>query len=264
VIFLCDQDDHWLPDKVRTMAQAFELDDSVGLVFTDAVVTDSRLAPVGYTMWETVGLTPERERRINEGEALDLLVRRNVVTGATLALRARLRDRILPIPASSIHDEWVAMVVAMHAKVLAIRTPFILYRQHDANVIGAARRRFFAQMRFALRRTPERLDADTERVRCLWQKMRDADACIATGKHLAELERRLRHLESRRAMYDVPRWRRILPVAREVLSGRYPLYSRGLKSALLDLVARGRVSAGPDVPRPAGAAAARREDSNPS
>jgi hypothetical protein len=119
-------------------------------------------------------------------------------------------------------------------------------------------------MRFALRRTPERLDADTERVRCLWQKMRDADACIATGKHLAELERRLRHLESRRAMYDVPRWRRILPVAREVLSGRYPLYSRGLKSALLDLVARGRVSAGPDVPRPAGAAAARREDSNPS
>lgn len=239
VIFLCDQDDVWLPEKIRTMAQAFESDDSVGLVFTDAVTTDSRLAPLGYTMWEAVGLTPERERRINEGQALDILVRRNVVTGATLALRAGLRDQILPIPASSFHDEWMAAVGAMHASVLAIRTPFILYRQHDANVIGAARKSLLAEMRFMLRRTPEWLDADTERVRCLLQKMREAGGCTATGRQLAELERRLRHLESRRAIYDVPHWRRIPLVVREVLSGGYPLYSRGLKSALLDLVAPG-------------------------
>jgi glycosyltransferase involved in cell wall biosynthesis len=240
VIFLCDQDDFWMPEKISTLMGVFEGDECIGLVFSDAIVTDSQLSPSGYTMWETVKLTPKRQLQMNRGEGLGILVRRHVVTGATLAFRASLRQHILPIPSRSFHDAWAAAVSAMRSKIVAIKTPLILYRQHDANVIGGIRMTRLAQLMYALQLKPEWFDLEIEQGRSLRDKMREAGWRTANGKHLADLERRIVHLESRRAMYGMALWPRVLLIAREVLAMRYSLFSRGLRSALLDLVTKGK------------------------
>jgi len=240
VIFLCDQDDFWMAEKIRTLMGVFEGDESVGLVFSDAIVTDSQLRPSGYTMWEAVELTPKRQLQMNSGECLGILVRRHVVTGATLAFRASLRQHILPIPNRSYHDAWAAAVSAMHSKIVAIKTPLILYRQHGANVIGGIRMTWLAKLRYVLQLKPEWFDLEIERRRSLRDKMRDAGGRTAHGKHLADLERCIVHLESRRSMYGMALWPKMLLIAREVMTMRYLLFSGGLKVALLDLVTKGK------------------------
>ena len=76
------------------------------------VVTDSQLNSLGHTMWETVGFNKEALRRLNDGEALDQLIRRYTVTGATSAFRASLRSKIVPIPPVYLHDAWIAFIAA--------------------------------------------------------------------------------------------------------------------------------------------------------
>jgi hypothetical protein len=177
---------------------------------------------------------------MNRGEGLGILVRRYVVTGATLAFRASLRQHILPIPSRSFHDAWAAAVSAMYSKIVAIRTPLVLYRQHDANVIGGIRMTWLAQLKYVLQLKPEWFDLEIERGRSLRDKMRETGGRVAQGKHLADLERRIVHLESRRAIYGMALWPRTLLIAREVLTLRYSLFSGGLKAALLDLVTKGK------------------------
>lgn len=247
VIFLCDQDDVWLEHKIETLMQPFECHDNVGLVFSDAILTDAQLNPFNYTMWDTVELTPRRQARVNRGQALAILVRRNVVTGATLAFRAHLRESILPIPTCCFHDAWVAAVSAMQSRVIAIRTPLILYRQHGANAIGGIRLSRLARLRYALGLSPEWFDLEIERARILRDMLRRRAGQGEIAPHLADIERRIVHLEGRRATFDLAFVARTRLVTREVFSLRYSAYSGGLKAALfaavLDLVGRGGLGA---------------------
>lgn len=240
VIFLCDQDDVWLAHKIETLMQSFEHHGDVGLVFSDAILTDAQLNHFDYTMWDTVELTPKLQAQMNQGQALAILVRRHVVTGATLAFRASLRARILPIPACYFHDAWVAAVSSMYARVLAVKTPLILYRQHGANAIGGVRRSRLARLRHALGQTPDWFDLEIERARILREKLCSSARQAGIARHVVDLERRIVHLESRRAIFDLAFIPRARLVAREVLSLRYSFFSGGLNAALLDLVAKGQ------------------------
>ena len=71
------------------------------------------------------------QRLVNDGRALELLLRRNVVTGATMAFRAKYRDLILPMPAYCQHDAWIALLLSAVAPCKAIAEPLIRYRRHS-------------------------------------------------------------------------------------------------------------------------------------
>ena len=78
-------------------------------------------------------------QRLQGGEAFFVLFRFNMVTGATIAFRARFKDLVLPIPADtiSIHDGWIALMIASVADIAFIEAPLIHYRQHPGQQIGA-------------------------------------------------------------------------------------------------------------------------------
>lgn len=243
VIFLCDQDDIWMPQKIETILQPFVSHPGVGLVFSDAIVTDSQLNHFDYTMWRSVEFTPRRQRQVNGDEAMHVLVRRYVVTGATMAFRAGLREHVLPIPPKCFHDAWIAAVGGMLSRIVAIQTPLILYRQHGNNVIGGIRMGRIARLKQAWRLTPEWFDLEVERARSLLEKIRLTGDTTRNKKHLAALEQRLIHLESRRAMFDLALPARAALIARELWAIRYARYSGGFKAAILDLVTKGKFKA---------------------
>ena len=51
IIALSDQDDIWLPQKLERLEAEFAADPGVGLVFSDAELTDEKLAPLGVRLW---------------------------------------------------------------------------------------------------------------------------------------------------------------------------------------------------------------------
>ena len=50
IIFLSDSDDVWFPDKVATILEAFVADPEIVMVYSDAVLTNAQLVPVGGTV----------------------------------------------------------------------------------------------------------------------------------------------------------------------------------------------------------------------
>lgn len=240
LIFLSDQDDYWLPDKIEKLVQPFRSDEYVGLVFSDAVVTDSKLNQFNYTMWETVEFTKRRQRQLNDNEALYILIRQYVVTGATLVFRASLREHILPIPSNNFHDAWIATVSAMVSKIVAIDTPLVLYRQHDANVIGAPRMGFYARLCHMFQMSPQWVELEHSRAISLMQKMQTISGFSKNSHHITDLIKKIQHLEGRMAMVETDFFTRFSLISRELFSFRYFMFSGGVGAAILDFFLRNR------------------------
>src|SRR5688572_17357597 len=53
IIFLCDQDDVWYPNKVALIEASFINNPSAGAIFTDADVVDENLHLFERRLWET-------------------------------------------------------------------------------------------------------------------------------------------------------------------------------------------------------------------
>ncbi|MDT5156647.1 MAG: hypothetical protein QOC99_2943 [Acidobacteriota bacterium] len=240
LIALSDQDDVWMPRKLERMEEVFDRQPGVGLVFTDAEIVDEALRPLGERLWERVGFDRRMRRLVGGGRALDVLLPGWTVTGATMAFRSEFRPLVLDIPdnLAMIHDGWVALVVAAVAGVAFIDEPLIKYRQHSRQQIGAPKKKKagagLGEIRAALVRSNPYggLIEIGGRVR---QRLVERHDDFDSGHALLLLDARLKHLRAREAM-PARRVRRLRPVLRELLSWRYHLYSKGVYSAVKDLL----------------------------
>ena len=232
IIALADQDDVWLPSKLERIEKSFSGQPQVGVVFTDAVLVDSELRPLNLQLWKSVRFTRVQQWRLRNGGAADVLLKHNVVTGATMAFRASHLRKVLPIPQVWSHDAWVALLVSFFSRVEIIREPLILYRQHSSNQVGVS----------ALKTKAERWKGRTFSDRCLkritkfesvyerimseetWSDFRDN----VKGR----LESKIRHLKTRHET-SKGGWRRILAI-REFAMLRYHRFSERDRAFIAD------------------------------
>lgn len=140
LIALCDQDDVWLPNKLFTLAKLFETERGVLLVHTDSLLVDANLRSLRTTSFELLKFTSQEKNMESQGVATEFLLRRNVVTGATVVLRPELLQYALPIPDSYLHDEWLGLVASALGAISYSGQTTILYRQHESNSVGLSRR----------------------------------------------------------------------------------------------------------------------------
>jgi len=139
LIILADQDDVWLPNKVRRLEELFSSDQNIGIAFSDAVIVDENLHSLGYNLWDCSVFGEKERQLLLNGRASELLSVRNIVTGATMAFRAMYRDLVLPIPDGLrlMHDGWIALLISRVAGVAFIDEPLVKYRQHRLQFVGA-------------------------------------------------------------------------------------------------------------------------------
>ena len=137
VIFLSDQDDVWLPEKLAEHEAAYRSRPEVGMVFSDGTIVDSDLASLSASLYEVVGATPKRLGRIAAGRGMDLFIRRPMAYGCALSIRSDLRPLILPIPPHWTHDTWFQTAISVLAEIQPISRPLILHRQHSKQTVGA-------------------------------------------------------------------------------------------------------------------------------
>ena len=141
-VFLCDQDDVWLPNKRAVFVEALA---SADLVVSDCRVTDGALLVTAPSFFVLRGSGP--------GVLHNLW--RNSFLGCCMAFRRALLTRALPFPVGlPMHDTWLGLVANATGRVRFIAQPTLLYRRHGANASPTGERSHYgrcAQLEHRLR-----------------------------------------------------------------------------------------------------------------
>jgi len=120
IIFLCDQDDVWFPNKVEKIVSAFDSDENALVVVHDAGIVDDDMKNNGITV---------------AGQLLSIgLSSEYLLLGCCIAFHSKLMPLIIPVPYPIHgHDGWINTL----GNVLQCRVfvPEVLqfYRRHDCN-----------------------------------------------------------------------------------------------------------------------------------
>jgi glycosyltransferase involved in cell wall biosynthesis len=138
-IFLSDQDDVWLPNKIEaSLAKMKKLEQRYGsdrplLVHSDLTVVDSSLQVLHDSMFQSQHMIP-----FEGDEAWRRLLVQNFVTGCTILINRKAAKEVLPFPKHIVmHDWWLATVVAIMGHIGFVAAPTIYYRQHGKNSVGS-------------------------------------------------------------------------------------------------------------------------------
>ena len=124
-IFFSDQDDVWLPNKVKTMLPYLQNDN---FVISDAYITNEELEVKGkLSTWRTY----------KKGYFQNLY--KSIYAGCTCAFTKRIKDYVLPFPSTKHiqHDNWIGLLCELKFNVVYVDEPLILYRRHNSNTSGA-------------------------------------------------------------------------------------------------------------------------------
>ena len=133
ILFLSDQDDLWVADKVSTVLRAFQLASEADIVVSDAALIDENggsLAPSYYA----------QRGKFRSGVLANVL--RCSYLGCAMAFRSRIRAKILPFPRGGavLHDLWIGALNSLTGgKALYVDHPLVLYRRHGENATGNRR-----------------------------------------------------------------------------------------------------------------------------
>lgn len=142
ILFICDQDDIWRPEKLAVMADRMAGQPEALMAFSDAnlIAADGRL--IGRSRWRVAGFSPRQSRAV----ALDPfgpLLSRQAVSGCTMAIRSELLGALLPFPIDihpglpvMMYDRWISLVAAAAAPVITVPERLVDYRIHPAQQIG--------------------------------------------------------------------------------------------------------------------------------
>ena len=232
LVMLSDQDDIWHPDRTEWAATAFE-DPALLLLHGNARLIDANGTPLGEELFDALRIGQTEREAICGEAAFALLIRRNLVTGATATFRRSLLADALPIPPVWVHDEWLAAIAAATGQLRADDRVVIDYRQHGANAIGV--RRLSRGQRFAKALEPRsgRLTALSARADALAVRLQ----ALEVPERWQTLAHRKAEFERARAAYPRARFRRLLPVLRQWAAGRYAeLASQGNADIVRDLL----------------------------
>ena len=132
-VFLSDQDDKWLPNKVKVMVEALQTADCV---VSDCYVTDGQLNITSESFYAL--------RHTKMGRFYNLFVK-NGYLGCCMAMRRNVVERSLPFPANiPMHDIWMGNIAAFSYRVAFVPERLIYFRRHKCNASKTAGKSSFS------------------------------------------------------------------------------------------------------------------------
>lgn len=235
LVVLSDQDDVWRPDRVERALAAFDARPELQLVCSDARLVGADGTPLGTTLFASLSIGPSERDRIRAGDAFGVLLRRNLVTGATAMFRRAVFDAAAPFPAPWVHDEWLAIVAAARGPIEFLDEPLVDYRQHGANQIGIVEPTLAYKISRLMQPGRQRNRDIADRVAGLASWLDDAREPAPRADPSAVVAKAA--FERFRADLAPARWRRILPVMLRAPRGEYQRYaSQGALDIVRDLL----------------------------
>lgn len=121
IIFLSDQDDIWLDNKVKVMVKLLH---SYDLVVCDCILIDEDETVLNDSFFELRGSGPGFIRNIYKNSYL----------GCCIAFKRHILEKALPFPkAIPMHDMWLGMIGELFGKTYFCREQLVKYRRHGNN-----------------------------------------------------------------------------------------------------------------------------------
>lgn len=120
-IFLSDQDDVWLPNKVKVCLESLKTFD---VVVSNCKVVNGNLEIIEESFFNF--------NNSKKGLLSNLV--KNSYIGCCLAFKKEVLKKALPFPKSiPMHDIWLGFVAEIFFKIKFINEPLLLYRRHGKN-----------------------------------------------------------------------------------------------------------------------------------
>jgi glycosyltransferase involved in cell wall biosynthesis len=245
IVFLSDQDDAWLPEKISEVVDVFGKNPGAFAVINDKLMADENLVPTGATMLGNI-------RGFGSPD-------RNFVAGCCSAFRREWLAIALPIPTGAIaHDTWLVGLAYRLGAASILEKPLQYYRRHGTNVsqnaysdgrrvglakrlateIGIIRKRSRDDSKAYLQALSDSNEAEARRI----GERRDDLGRLGLGGRADEattlLRRQSETMAVRWKLAEAPLPSRSAQVWKLWRSGGYAFFS-GWKSALKDLLLRG-------------------------
>jgi glycosyltransferase involved in cell wall biosynthesis len=119
-VFLSDQDDVWLPNKIEICMRELINHD---LVVSNCIVVNENKKIVNYSYFKIA----------KSGKGFLKNFYKSSYLGCCLAFKREILDKILPIPNNLLlfHDWWFGFIAELCYKVKFIETPCMYYRRHS-------------------------------------------------------------------------------------------------------------------------------------
>lgn len=137
VIFLSDQDDLWLPEKVESYLHYFSRHPHVNVLCSNGYGIDENNEVLDViAVWDLPKLIEEKEGSFDYFATLAFMS--NFATGAAMAIRKNFLPEVIPFPIIKDfhHDEWIALVAAEKGKFGFLHEKLFKYREHSAQQVG--------------------------------------------------------------------------------------------------------------------------------
>ena len=124
-IFLSDQDDIWINNKIDVVLSTFEKSKASCIVHDCEVFNSDSKKKIYDSFF----------KYRNSGKGILKNVWKNTYIGCCMAFDSNMKKHILPIPDNiEMHDQWIGIICEKYGKSVFIDEKLIKYRRHDNNV----------------------------------------------------------------------------------------------------------------------------------
>lgn len=237
IIVFSDQDDVWMPQKLARLEAALHADPGAAFAFSNTLFMDEHGKRLRGTMFGKLGFGAAERARFREGGALGVLLRRNVVAGATLAVRRAALMRLLPFEPSWGHDAYLPLALSVLSRAVVLDEPLICYRRHASQQVGLPS----ADLKGLLGLLRWQSAAESQEESENFERLRARLLALGVDPALPELAalRGKARLLAQRAEMRARRKRAPRLMWLALRDGGYQRYGVGWKQLVLDLVALG-------------------------
>ncbi len=122
-IFLSDQDDVWMPNKVAEIMSNLRTCD---IVLSDCSTTDTDLNVINHSYYKS-------ERIFHPSLVWNFF--KPSFLGSCMAFNRKVLEKSLPFPKYGVgHDLWIGLIGLKHFKFKFVDSPLIYYRRHSETV----------------------------------------------------------------------------------------------------------------------------------
>lgn len=250
ILVICDQDDRWHPEKLAVIAGRMHQRPDALLAFSDAVLIDAHGERISRSRWRIAGFGPAQWHAM-ERDPFGQMMRRQIVSGCTAAIRRELLPALLPFPSglhpalpTMMYDRWISLLAAAAGPVLTIPERLVDYRIHPGQQIGIPA----LSLRRLLPQTALRLG------QFVAPRVEKAGRYAYQGEHLREISKRLaaagldsgdselrlrlaeEHVRVRETLGSTIRERTGVVLRDYAGADGYRRFSMGLAAALSDIV----------------------------
>lgn len=142
LIFLSDQDDVWLPEKVEEIWSVFDRHSDAMCVIHGATLINQYGERIPGEFHRLIKLdqlptNDDCEVQLPQHEYLERAASAALANGMVMCLSRKLLDTALPFPESSgLHDCWIGFCAMVHDHCWYLNKPLAEYRLHGTNTCG--------------------------------------------------------------------------------------------------------------------------------